>query len=77
MLIGRLVYRMEYGEPLSMSQFSFGIFPLFVFRHSLLCLQSIPRQSAQKRHGYELESDDRFFCGATKETGLREWNLQP
>lgn len=76
MLIGRLVYRMEYGEPLSMSQFSFGIFPLFVFRHSLPCLQSIPRQSAQKRHGYELESDDRFW-GATKETGLREWNLQP
>lgn len=34
MLIGRLVYRMEYCEPLPMSQFSFGIFPLFAFRHS-------------------------------------------
>ena len=52
MLIERLVYRMEYGEPLSMSQFSFGIFPLFEFRHSLLCLQPNSKQSAQKRHGY-------------------------
>ena len=75
MLIGRLVYRMEYGEPLPMSQLSFGIFPLFGFRHSLLCLQPNSKQSAQERHGYDLESN--AILGATKETGLREWNLQP
>lgn len=76
MLIGRLVYRMEYGEPLSMSQFSFGIFPLFVFRHSLPCLQSIPRQSAQKRHGYELESEDRFG-GQQKKQGCGNGTCNP
>ena len=47
MLIERLVYGMEYGGPLSMSQFSFGIFPLFGFRHRLLCLQPNSKQSAQ------------------------------
>lgn len=76
MLIGRRVYRMEYGEPLSMSQFSFGIFPLFVYRHSLPCLQSIPRQSAQKRHGYELESDDRFG-GQQKKQGCGNGTCNP
>ena len=76
MLIGRLVYRMEYGEPLSMSQFSFGIFPLFGFRHSLLCLQPNSKQSAQKRHGYELECDDRFW-GQQKKQGCGNVTCNP
>lgn len=76
MLIERLVYGMEYGGPLSMSQFSFGIFPLFGFRHSLLCLQPNSKQSAQKRHGYELESDDRFW-GQQKKQGCGNGTCNP
>ena len=76
MLIGRLVYGMEYGEPLSMILFSLGIFPPFGFRHSLLCLQPNSRQSAQKRHGYELESDDRVV-GRQKKQGCGNGTCNP